>query len=169
MKDNLCKIAVFVPYRGLDIPSGQVDRTGFLVTREVRTMCLVQTTDQWNNWSPWTMSIMCLPWQVWQILLGIHLITLSVCCPGRSLDHVGNLSLLGKEVPRTFYQVSKTEKPLTVWCGDGGFSPFRQLVIHPGDLIVHCPSGGVANVLGNHVSTCVGVGMNSWHLIVRSE
>jgi hypothetical protein len=67
---------------------------------------------------------------------------------------------LAKEVTHTFYQVLKREKPLTVWCGDGGFSPFLQLVIHHVDLILHRPSGGVGKVLGNLASTFVEVAIN---------
>lgn len=52
------------------------------------------------------------------------MITLHVYGPGWSVDHVVYLWALAKEVPHTFYRVSKIGKPSTVWCEDGAFSPF---------------------------------------------
>jgi len=159
-KHNLREVAVCVPYRGMDIPNGQVDRPGFLGAGEVRELRLVRFTDQWNNCCPRRKCIQCLPPPVCRIHLGIHLITLRVYGPGWSIDHVVFIWALAKEVPHTFYWVSKIEKPPTVWCGDGSFSPFRQLDIHRVDLIVHGPSGGVGKVLGNLASTFVEVAIN---------
>lgn len=68
---------------------------------------------------------------------------------------------LAKKVLRTFYWVLKIEKPLTVWCGDGAFSPSQQLVIEHINLNVHCHFGGEGNALGNLASTFVGVVNNS--------
>jgi len=49
---NLREVAVFVPYRGMDIPKGQVDQPGILAAGEVREPCLVRSPDQWNNCCP---------------------------------------------------------------------------------------------------------------------
>ena len=54
----------------------------------------------------------------------------------------------------------KNRKPPTVWCGDGDFSPFRYLVTHIVDLIVHCPSGSVGNVRGNFASAFIDVAIS---------
>jgi hypothetical protein len=51
-KQNLHEVAAFVPYRGMDIPNGQVDRAGFLVAGDVRELRLVRSTDQGNNCCP---------------------------------------------------------------------------------------------------------------------
>jgi len=68
--------------------------------------------------------------------------------------------MLAKEVLRTFYGVSKIEKPPTISCGVAGFSAFRQLVIDRVDFIVHRPFGGVRKVLRNLASTLVEVAIN---------
>ena len=44
-KNNVRKVAVFVLYRGMDIPNGQVDRPGFLGAREVCNVHHVRSTD----------------------------------------------------------------------------------------------------------------------------
>ena len=144
----------------MDIPNGQVDRPGFLVAREVCELLLIRSTDQWNNCCPRGKSILCLLPPVCRIHLGINLIALRIYGPGWSIGHVVLIWALAKEVPQTFYRVSKIEKPPTVWRGDGGFSPFRHLSIHRVYLIVHCPSGGVAKVLGNLSSAFIEVVIN---------
>jgi hypothetical protein len=73
---------------------------------------------------------------------------------------------LAQEVPLTFYWVSKIEKPLTVRCRGGDFSPFSQLDIHPVDLIAYRPLGGVGKVIGNLASTFVEVAINLYLGIV---
>jgi hypothetical protein len=108
-KHNLCELAVFVQYRGMDIPNGQVYRPGFLVAGEVRELRLVRSTDQWNNFCPRRKSILYLPPPVCRIHLRIHTITLRVYGPGWSIDHVVFIWALAKEVPCTFYRVSKIE------------------------------------------------------------
>jgi hypothetical protein len=156
-KYNLHQVAVNVLYRGMDIHNGQVDRPDVRVAGEVGEPRLVRSTDQWNNCCPRRMAIPRLAQPVWQVNLGILPISLRIYGPGLSIDHVVFKWALVKEVPRTFYRVSKIGKPLTVWCGDGDFSPFRQLVIHRIDLILHRPSGGVEKVLRNLASAFIGV------------
>jgi len=146
----------------MDIPNGKIDQPDILVGGEVRMLRLVRSTDQWHNCPHWGKSILCLRTPVCRIDLRIHSITLRVYVPGRSIAHVVSIWALAKMAPHTIYLVSKIEKPLTVWCGDGGCSPFWQLVIHRIDLIVHHPSGAVGNVLGNLASAFVEVAINLW-------
>jgi len=153
------EVAVIVPYR-VDIPRCQVDRPGILVGGEIRELSLVQSTDQWNNCCPRGKSILCLPPPVCRIHLRIHSIALGVCGPRWSIDHVVFSWASARSVQRTFYRVSKINKPQTVWRGVGCISPFPQLVIYPVDLIVHLPSGGVGKVLGNFASAFVEVAIN---------
>jgi len=120
----------------------------------------------WTIVAPGGKPILCLPPPVCRIHLGIHSIALRVYGPGSSKDHVVFIWASANEVPRKFYWFLKVEKPLTAWRGDGGFSPFRQLVIHPVGLIVHRPSGGVGKVLGNFASAFVEVVINLWLWIV---
>ena len=87
-KHNLRKVAVCVPYRGMDIPNGQVDRPGFLVAEAVRELYLIQLTDQWNTCCSCRMSNLRLPLSVRRIDLGIHTITLCVYHPGWPIDDV---------------------------------------------------------------------------------
>jgi hypothetical protein len=68
---------------------------------------------------------------------------------------------LAKEVPHTFCWVVKIEKPLTVWCSDGAFSPSQQLVINHISVNEHCRSGSGGFVLRNLASTFGEVANNS--------
>jgi len=159
-------VAGFVPYRGMDIPNGQADLPCILVAREVRELHLVWSTDWWNNYCPQGKSILCLPPPGYENHFGMHSIALHVCGPYSSVDCVVCKWVLAQEVLRTFYRVSKIWKPPTVWCGDECCSPWWQLVIHPGDMIVHHPSAGVGIVVGILASTFIHEAIHSWLEIV---
>jgi hypothetical protein len=63
----------------------------------------------------------------------------------------------------------KNRKTFDLWCRDGGFSQFRQLVIHRVDLIVHRPSGGIGTLLRYHAFGFVELAIDSWLEIVSID
>jgi len=121
-KQNLGKVTVFVQYRGLDIPNGQVDQPRCIVAGEVLELRLIRSIDQWYNCCPRRKSILRFLPPVCRIHHGIHSITLHLYGPGWSKDQLVIGWVLLSEVPLTFCRVSKIEKPPIIWCGDGSFS-----------------------------------------------
>jgi len=154
------EVAVFVPYRRMDIPECQVYHQGVLVAGEVGELSLVRSTDQWNNCCPLRKSMLCPPPPVCRIHGGIHTITICVHCPTWSISHVVFIWALAKEVLRTVCRVSRMEIPPTPWCGDDSCSQSRWLVLHRIDKIVHCPTRGGGKLLANPVLAIVEVTMN---------